>query len=473
MKFQHIKIKNFRNLQNVDLELGNINVLTGKNGSGKTNFLNSIAHFLEMTGKIGKQFSPFFDSNITTIGKGKSITHFEATLNNVTGLVSTTYGSNKNKGSSLYLPNQVIFSNKIRGSNYLSEEQSYTFIGWKEEIEDTDIDGDILSAIRNKKPIRFPTIVDKINYSRDFKVSSKGDITLSIQKTETIEKQEEKIKSDEFASFLLSRFGESIVYSFFKKRSDDTWVNDVSSRAIVEYVTKAPPNQIYDEIIKRMDKKNKDTYVSRGDFKDSVFPFLIADIQINKDQFESFKNDLSLYTNGLIEEVYVKNGGDNEVKVGTDGVIYVRTPNAPKNLSSISSGSAILIFFITLKNWLSLSDKHRSYRIPSVLLFDEIDSCIHPTLLGGFVEVLRAISRNTQLIFTTHSPTFIDLFEKTEIYYIKPKEKIEKIMQNRSDIFSYSDIISKINIEDKQEFFDTRNSELFINGLIDSLYPCD
>ncbi len=40
--FQHIQVRNFRSLANVDIDLGAVNVLFGPNGAGKSNFLDTI-----------------------------------------------------------------------------------------------------------------------------------------------------------------------------------------------------------------------------------------------------------------------------------------------------------------------------------------------------------------------------------------------------------------------------------------------
>ncbi len=41
---------------------------------------------------------------------------------------------------------------------------------------------------------------------------------------------------------------------------------------------------------------------------------------------------------------------------------------------------------------------------PSVLLFDEIDNGLHPSLLAGLVDILRGMSKTTQVLATSHSP---------------------------------------------------------------------
>ncbi|MEM0215799.1 MAG: AAA family ATPase, partial [Archaeoglobaceae archaeon] len=40
LKLKEIHVKNFKSLKDCKIELGNLNVLVGKNGSGKTNFVD-------------------------------------------------------------------------------------------------------------------------------------------------------------------------------------------------------------------------------------------------------------------------------------------------------------------------------------------------------------------------------------------------------------------------------------------------
>jgi predicted ATPase len=41
MQINHIKIKNFKSLKNVDVRLNNLTLITGVNSSGKSSFIQS------------------------------------------------------------------------------------------------------------------------------------------------------------------------------------------------------------------------------------------------------------------------------------------------------------------------------------------------------------------------------------------------------------------------------------------------
>jgi predicted ATPase len=65
------------------------------------------------------------------------------------------------------------------------------------------------------------------------------------------------------------------------------------------------------------------------------------------------------------------------------------------NARQVSDGLLRLIAVATL---IVREDK------PSVLLFDEIDNGLHPRLLEGFVSLLTVLSKDTQVLATTHNP---------------------------------------------------------------------
>ncbi len=271
---------------------------------------------------------------------------------------------------------------------------------------------------------------------------------------------------------VLTLLRSDIISTYIEKRSEDSvYEPEISSKAIYEFVTKIPKTQLaFEQILKRL-KRKKDEYIWQENFSNATFPLILADIQ-RSSRVKEFKKDLSLYTDSLIHNVYINtHGSGDEKQIWNIGTPYIVTPNAPKELASISMGSAILVFFIALKNWLNLEYSERSYTLPGVMLLDEIDSFIHPLLLENLSEVLVSIWKNTQLFITTHSPTFIDLFPKENIYYIKPVEKIGKLAINRSDVFSYKQILDILPEEDREPFQGKKNSELFVDGVIDDLYP--
>jgi predicted ATP-dependent endonuclease of OLD family len=133
----------------------------------------------------------------------------------------------------------------------------------------------------------------------------------------------------------------------------------------------------------------------------------------------------------------------------------------------LSAGTAVLIYFILLKNWVELNNK--SFLAPEIMLFDEVDSIIHPSLMQNLNEVLKGISKKIQIFITTHSPHFIDCFEKDQVYWLRDTTA-DTESKTTSNVYSYEEILSKL--KKNTEFFKKQtNSKLFIEGLLDSVFP--
>jgi predicted ATP-dependent endonuclease of OLD family len=191
---------------------------------------------------------------------------------------------------------------------------------------------------------------------------------------------------------------------------------------------------------------------------------LVADILRNATIKQKYNNDLNLYTKGIVKGI----------SISGKGVLTVESPNGPDGIWTISNGTSVLVFFITLINWVNLHKDQRSYQLPHVILLDETDSIIHPTIQSEFIEVLRSLSRKVQIFITTHSPYFLDGFSTEEIYYIKDSASIAEHSPegvNRCNIYNYKSIIEKLSMDQQKEILEKRNSELFCEGIIENLFP--
>ena len=64
MKCNRIRIKEFRNIREADVEFGDgVNILAGKNAQGKTNLLEAISYI-----SIGKSFRTVHDEELIRFG---------------------------------------------------------------------------------------------------------------------------------------------------------------------------------------------------------------------------------------------------------------------------------------------------------------------------------------------------------------------------------------------------------------------
>lgn len=87
--------------------------------------------------------------------------------------------------------------------------------------------------------------------------------------------------------------------------------------------------------------------------------------------------------------------------------------SAEVNFDRLSSGEKVLMALVASAYKLS-SDNH----FPNVLLLDEIDASLHPSMVKNLLEVLNEIflERGTKVILVTHSPTTIAFAPEESIY---------------------------------------------------------
>lgn len=452
MKIKNIEIRNFRNLLNVESEFGPINIITGRNSSGKTNFLKALSHIAE----VRNDFTDVFFDNIVTYGPGKKKTDFKITLSNI-GEARTYYRieeSAKIKLDHMSI-SDFIFINSIEKTGS-SKKYELFYSGKKstKEVDQSDFNevtrrSGIVSQMRESAL----NVSNELVYQREFKKN--------IENADELRETEKEIRNP----FLMD------IYKECSERIHTNWVddndNEFSSNKIFNYVTEKYGEEEQEQVVQRINKQEQDWSVSS--FSKAKFIHLLADIQRDKKAFARYCSDLSLYTENILTKVEIATSGSFPTK----GTVLIESPASPKSIATLSAGTVVLLYFITLKNWIFLDTSARSYRMPSVMLFDEVESIIHPSLTEKYVEVLRGIASKVQIFITTHSPHFIDRFTRDELFWLKDTHFVNGKREScNSNMYTYADIISKIP-GDTSWLEEMRNSELFSDGTLDDIFPTD
>jgi len=106
--------------------------------------------------------------------------------------------------------------------------------------------------------------------------------------------------------------------------------------------------------------------------------------------------------------------------------------NSEIPFSDLSSGEKVL-FALVLSIYKSYGDRY----FPKVLLLDEIDASLHPTMIRNLLDVINDVfvgNHGVQVILATHSPTTIALAPEDSIYIVNPNGAPSKIIkQNRPE----------------------------------------
>ena len=96
-------------------------------------------------------------------------------------------------------------------------------------------------------------------------------------------------------------------------------------------------------------------------------------------------------------------------------VMTNRTTGASYDLDALSSGEKVLITLV-----LSSFNQHLGRRRPALLLLDELDAMLHPSMVSALVTVLKRlfVERGTKVLMTSHSHVTAALVNEDEIFRV-------------------------------------------------------
>lgn len=104
---------------------------------------------------------------------------------------------------------------------------------------------------------------------------------------------------------------------------------------------------------------------------------------------------------------------------------HTEKENLEIDFGSLSSGEKVLMALVA-SVYKSSSDKH----FPDVLLLDEVDASLHPSMMKNMLEVIKGIflKQGVKVILVTHSPTTIALAPEDSIFVMNRSgmNRIEK-----------------------------------------------
>ena len=93
-----------------------------------------------------------------------------------------------------------------------------------------------------------------------------------------------------------------------------------------------------------------------------------------------------------------------------------RTTGARYELDSLSSGERILMGLCLA----SFNHKYLGRRPPKLLLLDELDALLHPSMVAVLVETLKTlfVSQGTKVLMTSHSPMTVATLDEADIFRV-------------------------------------------------------
>lgn len=137
------------------------------------------------------------------------------------------------------------------------------------------------------------------------------------------------------------------------------------------------------------------------------------------------------------------------------------------NFGDLSSGEKVLMSLA-----LALYNSHFDIQFPQVLLMDEPDASLHPSMSKQFIEVIENIfvkEKNVKVIFSTHSPSTVALTPEQAIFVVnKFKEpRIQKSTKDKAlNILTAGVPSFSVNYENRRQVFvESPNDVIFFEKL--------
>ncbi len=368
MPIKKIKISNFKSFKNLELELGNFNVLVGANASGKSNFLQ-IFRFIK---------------DITNHG-------LENALSMQGGI---EYLRNINIGSTNDFMLELIFTPLGHFHKLIIKENYNIFISLDETIYSF-----IIKFKKNKlEPF---TIEQKLKYKCEFKKSEKNTNEKKGRGEIVFSNINEKFKFD------LNNYGN------LKIHKNDLIPKDIIKDIERIFTPKLPLFKLpYIDALLLENLKNIINDISIYDF-DPKLPKKAVPIT-GKVDLEEDGSNLAIVLKNIIEDKEKRRRFSNLIKdllPFVDNVdvekfadksllfklreIYFKKKYIPSSL--ISDGTINIIALI-----IALYFERKPLTI-----IEEPERNIHPYLISKVVEMMKDASRNKQIIVTTHNPEIV------------------------------------------------------------------
>ena len=102
-----------------------------------------------------------------------------------------------------------------------------------------------------------------------------------------------------------------------------------------------------------------------------------------------------------------------------------RTTGASYNLDDLSSGEKVLMTLV-----LSSFNQLLGRRRPSLLLLDELDAMLHPSMMAALVAVMKNlfVEKGTRVLMTSHSPVTVAMVNEDEIFRVTRQDGVVRVI---------------------------------------------
>lgn len=424
-KADHISIKYFD-----PIEIQDFTVLTGMNGSGKTHLLDAIKKGQIEIENVDKSEIVYYNYNDFTIFTGNPqqnpiYANRTNEWNNEKKLFIQRINQIKQKAFQESHKEKSATDRIIYG---FTQQPNYDFETWFGQQKDYDLLEEFKKEENYKQKINlynnrfsphfYNFLTQYINNNGDI-----GDISLDKLKPRFSDLAKEfefafKKEDEGFYGFLKSSVVDKNIFSIDQNdfESPNFFLEDVANEE-KEYQFKKTSNSL--DKLKALDWNEKTNYLEKEEF---VKKFGLSPIeQINEVLNEYDCNGYFLTTNKFQAQLGIaKEQMKIQINLKQKELGYITT------FDQLSSGEKTLIALSLL-----IYKSRKKRIIPRVLLLDEVDSSLHPSMIKRLLNVIQELfikRHGLKVILATHSPTTVALSPDDSIFIVTKNgsEKIQK-----------------------------------------------
>lgn len=150
--------------------------------------------------------------------------------------------------------------------------------------------------------------------------------------------------------------------------------------------------------------------------------------QLNLNDFAKKVND-HFHKNGGQEEILYSMNRDVERMLRVTTEIYHPTQNVTRPIENLGKGMRSLYMLSLLETYTEAENQ-----VPSIVMVEDPEIFLHPTLQKVTGEILYQLSKKNQVIFSTHSPNLLPNFNSRQIRQVVLDEEGYSIVKEKTDI---------------------------------------
>ncbi len=433
MKFTELSIKNYRSIKEIEnAKISSFQAFIGENNVGKSNVLYAVDIFLS-AGSGGVKETDFNISNSPIVIKMKFsvrsdnlkriwrpyminddlILEKHIWIDRDTGKLENEYHGYKAEPSEWYLSTEKIIESNGNRPN------------WKDIVEENSLPDYFLNNDNcNKndytKGLKKYLIENDVEYEEP-----------DISRTQALGLQSNVIKN--LPKFYLLR-AESNYSDETDKRSSSTTFRKLMGDLTDRIVKNDPKYREIEEALNKVDNLLNSKIESEEEIRLSTLSLIEKKI---KGLLEKLMPS--------VESVKLKVVLDDIKSIFSKGVELLVDDGVETDVLLKGHGMQRCIIFSLLQALIlnernqfinNVSDEDMELISPIILGIEEPELYIHPQLGKLFYDVLSIFSKKDQVIYTTHSPRFIDVYEYESIAYLtKTKDDGTKFMNCKLEAF--------------------------------------